>query len=206
MGDGQIAHPKYPQSRKHPIDVRMTRRRMMIGAIIGAAVLGVAALVGIAGHYAILKDDDDDHDDDDDGRDAVARGSRFAKVSLQQGLIASEREGQPISGKFEVDRGKFQLYTAKDGKFSEVLVDYSTGQIAKVEPITKGEDLAAAQSQSAAMAKAKISLREAVEKALGEAAGFRALGAVPNLKDGRAVASVLLLKGEEFKIVNQALE
>ena len=110
----------------------------MIGAIIGAGVLGVAALLGIAGHYAILKDDDDD--DDDDGRDAVARGSRFAEVSLQQGLIAGEQEGQPISGKFEIDRGKFQLsvYTAKDGKFSEVLVDYSTGQIAKVEPITKG--------------------------------------------------------------------
>ena len=119
----------------------------MIGAIIGAAVLGVAGLLGIAGHYAILKDDDDD--DDDDGRDAVARGSRFAKVSLQQGLIAGEQEGQPISGKFEIVRGKFQLsvYTAKDGKFSEVLADYSTGQIAKVEAITKGEDLAAAQSQ-----------------------------------------------------------
>src|SRR5215510_11216803 len=173
----------------------MTRRKIILGAVIGSAVLGVAALVGVAGHYAILKDDDDD----EDGRDAVARGSRFAKISLQQGLIASEKGGQPISGKFEVDRGKFQLsiYTAKEGKFSEVLVDYSTGQIAKVEPITKGEDLAAAQSQSAAMAKAKISLREAVEKALG---------AVPNLKDGRAVASVLLLKGEELKIVNQALE
>jgi len=45
----------------------MTRRRIIIGAIIGAAVLGVAALVGIAGHYAILKDDDHD---DDEGRDA----------------------------------------------------------------------------------------------------------------------------------------
>jgi hypothetical protein len=199
--DGQIAHPQYAQSRKHPTESRMTRRRIMISAIIGSAVLGVAALVGIAGHYAILKDDDDD----DEGRDAVARGSRFAKVSLQQGLIASEQEGQPISGKFEVDRGKFQLsvYTSKEGKFSEVLVDYSTGQIAKVEPITKDEELTAAQSQSAAIAKAKISLREAVEKALGEAAaGFRALGAVPSFKDGHAVASVLLLKGEEFKIVN----
>jgi hypothetical protein len=40
----------------------------MIGAIIGAAVLGVAALVGIAGHCTILKDDDDH---DDDGRDAL---------------------------------------------------------------------------------------------------------------------------------------
>ena len=46
----------------------MTRRRIIIGAIIGAAVLGVGALVGIADHYAILKDDDDD---DDDGRDAL---------------------------------------------------------------------------------------------------------------------------------------
>src|SRR5262245_14974392 len=116
----------------------MTRRKIILGAVIGSAVLGVAAIVGIAGHYAILRDDDDD---DDDGRDAVARGSRFAKVTLQQGLTTGEQEGQPISGKFEIDRGKFQLsvYTAKDGKFSEVLVDYSTGQIAKVEAITKGE-------------------------------------------------------------------
>jgi hypothetical protein len=66
--------------------------------------------------------------------------------------------------------------------------------------------VAVAQSQSAAMAKAKTSLKEAIDKATGEAAGFRAVGVVPNLKDGRAVASVLLLKGDEFKIVNQALD
>jgi hypothetical protein len=206
MGDGQIAHPQYAQSRKHPMEVRVTRRRIMIGAIVGSAVLGVAALVGVAGHYAILNDDDDD--EEDEGRAAVARAIRFAKVSLQQGLTISEQEGQPISGKFEIDRGTFQLsvYTAKDGKFSEVLVDYSSGNVAKVEPITTGDDLVAAQSRSAAMAKAKISLRQAVEKALGEATGFRALSAVPNLQDGRAVASVLLLKGEEFRIVDQALE
>jgi hypothetical protein len=187
------------------MEVGMTRRKIIVGAAIGSAVLGVAALVGIAGHYAIFKDDDDD---DDEGRDALVRALRFAKVSLQQGLSASEQQGQPISGKFEVDRGNFQLsvYTSKDGMFSEVLVDYSTGNVAKVEPITQADDLAAAQSQSAAMAKAKTSLREAVGEAIGEAAGFRAVGVVPNLKDGRAVASVLLLKGEEFKIVNQTLE
>ena len=35
--------------------------------------------------------------------------------------MASEREGQPISGKFEVDNGKLQLsvYTAKEGTFSK---------------------------------------------------------------------------------------
>ncbi len=108
----------------------MTRRKILIGAAV--AVLGVAALVGIAGHYGILKDDDDD--DEDEGRGALVRVLRFAKVSLQQGLAASEQEGQPISGKFEIDRGTFQLsvYTSKDGKFSEVLVDYSTGIVAKV--------------------------------------------------------------------------
>lgn len=182
----------------------MTRRQIIIGAATGSAVLGFAALIGVAGNYAILEDDDED----DEGRDAVVRGMRFAKVSLQQGLAASEQEGQPISGKFEIDRGKFQLsvYTSKNGKFSEVLVDYGTGQVEKVEPITNGEDLAAAQSRSAAMAEAKTSLREAVEKALGQAAGFRAVSVVPDLKDGRAIASVLLLKGDRFQIVDQALD
>jgi len=183
----------------------MTRRKIILGAAIGSAVLGFVALMGVARQYATLDDDDDD---EGEGRGALVRAIRFAKVNLQQALTVSEQEGQPISGKFEVDRGTFQLsvYTSKNGKFSEVLVDYSTGNVAKVEPITTGDDLAAAQSQSAAMAKAKTSLKEAVEKAVGEAAGFRAVGVVPNLKDDRAVASVLLLKGEEFKIVNQALE
>src|SRR5438128_5098865 len=132
----------------------MTRRKIILRAAIGSAVFGVAALAGIAGHYAILKDDDDDDDQD---RDAVVRSLRFAKVSLQQGLTASEQEGQPISGKFEVDRGKFQLsvYTSKNGKFSEVLVDYSTGIVAKVAPVTQADDVAVGQSQTAAMATAK---------------------------------------------------
>src|SRR5262249_43161822 len=123
-----------------------------------------------------LRDDEDD-DDDEDGRDAVARGVGFAKVSLQQGLGAVELEGQPISGKFEVVRGTFQLsvYAFKDGRFSEVLVNYSTGNIAKVQPIAEGEDLAIAQSQHAAMAKAKVPLKEAVERTIGEATDFRAV-------------------------------
>jgi hypothetical protein len=184
----------------------MTRRKIIMGAAVGSLVLGLGVLIGIAGHYAILRDDDDD--DDDEGRDAMVRALRFAKVSLQQGLMASEQQGQPISGKFRVERDNFQLsvYASKDNTFSEVVVDYSTGDVVKVEPIAQTDDLAVAQSQSAAMAKAKTSLREAVEKAIGDAAGFRAVGVVPNLKDGRAVASILLLKGEEFKIVNQSLE
>jgi hypothetical protein len=185
----------------------MTRRKIVIGASVGVAALGVAALAGFANRFAVLGADEDD-DDEEDGRGAVARGLRFAKVSLQQGLSASEREGQPISAKFEVDRGNFQLsvYTSKAGNFSEVLVDYSTGEIKNVTQITASNDLALAQSQGAAMAKANTSLRDAVDKALVEAAGFRAIGVVPNLKDGRAVASVLIVKGEDFQIVNQPLD
>jgi hypothetical protein len=77
----------------------MNRLKIMIGAITGSTALGVAALAGIASHYGILDDDDDD--DDEGGRGAVIRGLRFTKVSLQQGLTASELEGQPISAKFE---------------------------------------------------------------------------------------------------------
>src|SRR5262249_50336827 len=43
-----------------------------------ATVLGVAALVGIAGHYAILRDDDDD----DDGRGCCCPGQPFRQGQL----------------------------------------------------------------------------------------------------------------------------
>ncbi len=91
-----------------------------------------------------------------------------AKVSLGTGLTASASEGKPISAKFEVEDGKLQLsvYTEKGEKFSEVVVDHQSGKVAKSEAITEGEDLAAAKTQSAAMAKAKGSLSEAVAKAV----------------------------------------
>src|SRR5260370_20322769 len=136
------------------MEVQMTRRKLIFTAAIGSAVVGVAALAGLADHYGVLREDDDD---EDEGQGALIRALRFAKVSLQEGLTASQLEGQPISGKFELDKDKFQLsiYTTKNEKFFEVLVDYGTGKILRAEPITEGDDLIAAQSQSAAMAAAK---------------------------------------------------
>ena len=123
-------------------------------------------------------------------------------------MAASEQEGRPISGKFEVDDGKFQLsvYTSKDGKLSEVLVDYADGKVTKAGPITKADDLAAADSQGAAMAKAKTSLKEAVDKAVTQSGNARAVSAVPSLKDGRPVVSIVLLSGDEFKTVHKPLD
>src|SRR5438046_2477526 len=115
------------------MEVNMTRRKMLL-VTAGAAVLGVVALIGFADHNGIFADDDDD-----EGQDMLIKKLGDAKISLQQGLAASEQAGQPISGKFEVDEDKLQLsvYTSKDGKFSEVLVDYMDGKVTKAEPITE---------------------------------------------------------------------
>jgi hypothetical protein len=131
-----------------------------------------------------------------------------SKVSLQQGLTAAQRHGQPISGKFEVEDGKFQLsvYIANKEKFSELLVDYNTGKIVKSEPITLNGDLDAAKAQSAILTKAKITLRAAIDKAIRGSSSFRAVSVTPAMKDGHAIASVVLIKGEELKSVEQSLE
>jgi hypothetical protein len=183
------------------MEVSMTRRKLLL-TIASATVLGLAALVGFTGHNAIFAGDNDE------GQEALIKLLGAAKINLQQGLAASEQQGRPISAKFEVDEGKLQLsvYTAKDGKFFEVLVNYGTGQVLRIEPITEGEDLAAAKSQVAAMAGAKGSLKEAVDKAMPPATNARAISATPDLKDGHAVASIVLLNGEQFKTVQQPLD
>ena len=180
----------------------MTRRKMLLMTG-GATVLGLVALVGFADQNAIFA-----NDDDDEGQEKLIKLLDTSKINLQQGLAAGEQQGQPISAKFEVDEGKLQLsvYTAKDGKFSEVLVDYVNGKVTKAEPITEGDDLAAAKSQSAAMAKAKTTLKEAVDKAVAQSAKARVVSAVPSLKDGRPIASIALLDGEQIKTVQQPLD
>jgi hypothetical protein len=138
----------------------------------------------------------------------VAKALKGAKVSLQQGLTASQREGTPISAKFEVEHEKLQLsvYTMKGGKFFEVVVDHATGKVAKVEPITEGEDFTAAQGQQAAMAKAKKNLLAAADAAVKANAGSRAISVVPALKEGHPVATVTLAKGDAVTMVSEKLD
>ncbi len=138
----------------------------------------------------------------------LAKALAAAKVSLEGGLSAAGAVGKPISAKFEIEGGKLQLsvYTEKDGKFSEVVVDYVTGKIAKSEPITEGEDLSAAKSQSGAMAKAKVPLSAAVSKAVSANAGYHAVSVFPSLKDGRPVAEVSLHKAADWRSVSEKLE
>src|SRR5712692_6634218 len=129
---------------------------------------------------------------------ALIKAVSGAKVTLQQGLTASQREGRPISAKFEMENGKLQLsvYTEKAGKYFEVIVDHMTGSVAKTEPITEGDDLADAKAKSAAMAKAKTDLKSATTRA---AVGSRAVAVIPDLKEGRPIASISFAKGGKLQ-------
>jgi len=139
--------------------------------------------------------------------EGLAPALKGAKVSLGSGLRAAEKEGRPISGKFELEDGKLQLsvYTMKDDKFSEVIVDHQTGKVAKSEPITGGDDLAAAQKQAQAMAKTKHALRDAIARAEKANPGYHAVTIVPEIEDGKPQADLTLLKGSSSKSVDEPL-
>jgi hypothetical protein len=178
----------------------MTRRKFLLTSACGFVVVALAA--SFAGHrlaFAIGLDEQ---------QAELANVMSSAKVGLQQGFMASEREGLPISGKFEVEGGKLQLsvYTAKEGKFFEIIVDHMTGNVAKVEPITEGEDLTHAKAQKAAMDRAKVKLADAAEKAKAQVGDALVVSAIPELKDDRPVASVVLLAGKRFSTVSAPLD
>ena len=169
------------------------KKSLVIGMAF-AAVLAVASFSARAG--------------DGDNPAALAKALSEASVSLDQGLKASEGEGKPISGKFEVNDDALQLpvYTMKGDQFFEVVVDHKSGSIKKSEPITDPDDLKEAKEQGEAMAKAKLPLAAAIASAVKANNGFRAVSAVPMLDGGQPMASVTLMKGEEVKKVTEKLD
>lgn len=181
----------------------MTRREMLLAAALGLVLVATEGPFLGRPAFAIGPDQE---------QAELANALSGVKVSLQQGLTASESEGQPISAKFEVEDGKLQLsvYTAKEGKFFEVIVDHVTGKIAKVEPIGEGEDLTHAMSQKAAMDRAKVKLGDAAVKSMGQAKGqaenVLMVSAVPELKDDRPEAMIVLLAGKQFSTVSERLD
>src|SRR5256885_15183513 len=125
--------------------MNMTRKAWLVPVLAAAAVCWGSALAA------------QDKDEQEGNQAAVAKAVLGARVPLERGLAASASHGQPISAKFEMDEGKLQLsvYTMKDGKFFEVIVDHPTGKVVKADPIAAGGGYTAAPSQSAALAKAK---------------------------------------------------
>jgi hypothetical protein len=143
-----------------------------------------------------------------DDRAALAAAFKDTTSTLQGGLKASEREGTPISAKFEIDGGKLQLsvYAMKGDTFIEVVADSKTGAITEAEEIKDADDLKAAAAQKTAMAKAKVPLLTATETAVKANPGSRAVSIYPQLQNGNATAEVTLLQGTTFKKVPEKLD
>ena len=127
-----------------------------------------------------------------------------AKVTLEQGLATSKKNGKPVSAKFEIENGKPQLsiYTVRDGnKYFEVIVDQTSGEIAKVEPIGGGDDLTAAKRQNDSLFRATRELREAVKEAKRDNPGYLAVSVWSEMKDSHSIATVTLVKDNDWKTV-----
>ena len=165
-------------------------------SMILVAALGTA---GIASAPAWAQDED---------AAAMAAALKDAKLTLQDGLKAGEREGQLLSAQFEIDDGKLRLsvYTAKGDDFTEIVSDAKTGTVIKTEKITDSDELNDAADQKAAVEKATVSLLAAVDAAVKENAGSVAVAIFPDLRDGRAVADVTLLQGGTPKTVTEKLD
>jgi hypothetical protein len=163
---------------------------------VGAAFVGALLLTGSG------------RAEEKEGPGVAWKALQGAKISLEKGLAAAEGQGKPISAKFEMDEGKLQLsvYTSKQGKFWEVVVDHTSGKVSKTEEIKEGEDLSAAKSQNEAMSKARKSVRSAAEKAVSDNAGYRAVSVVPALEQGKPVAKVVLENATGTKTVSENLD
>jgi hypothetical protein len=177
------------------------RQSIGIGAIIVSSLLATSAGLALAETSAV------------EGRESLTRAMQGAWLPLEGGLVVGEREGTPLSAKYEIDDGAFQLsiYTSKNGSssgeaFMEVIVDYSAGMVLKAEPITDGGDLAAARAQKEAMDRAKRSLAEATAAVVKANAGYRAVSATPRLENGQPIIEVTLVRGDDWKVVNERLD
>jgi hypothetical protein len=139
---------------------------------------------------------------------AMAKALSQASLPLEKACKVSEREGKPISAKYEIENGTLQLsiYTMKGDRFSELIVDHTSGAVMKDEWITDADDLKAAQAQAAAMAKARVTLDVATANAVEGNAGYRAVSVMPTLQGDRPIAVVTLLKGEDAKKVTEKLD
>ncbi len=146
-------------------------------------------------------------------RGALGQALATAWLPLESGLVLGSTQGIPISAKYELEDGVLQLsvYTLKPDasagdSFSEVIVDFSVGMIARVEALTDSADLSAAQNQRAAMATAKRSLGAATAEAVDGNPGYRAVSAMPGLDSGHPVAEVTLVRGDHWKVVPAPLD
>ena len=183
------------------ITAMSSMKRIVATIVVAALVFTASALVVIAQQSPAT------------GRETLGQALKGAWLPLESGLIVSSTQGTPLSAKYEIADGAFQLsvYTVKadasaGDAFMEVIVDYSAGTIARVETITDGGDLAAARDQQMTLAAAKRTLETATAAVVKANAGYRAVSVMPAMNNGRPIAEVLLLNGTDWKAVSEPLD
>ncbi len=148
--------------------------------------------------------------DRDDRPDPVALWAAIqdASATLEAGITASEQQGQPIAARFDIQDGDLELLiTTKAGDgFTQVVLHTNTAAVLWTEPILASEDLTDATAQNIVMARAKLSLLSAVQRALRDNTGSRAVSVAPELQDGHPIAVVTLLHDKRFMTVSEWLE
>jgi len=132
-----------------------------------------------------------------------------ARVTLADGIKTASASGKVISAQYEVDEDHgFQLSTfvSKSGNAAdahEVIVDFEKNTVKSDEKLTDPDDIKDAGKQIAALAKAKITLDQAVDEAVKANPGFEAIRVVPK---GDGNAQVTLLKDGKTKKVDEKLD
>lgn len=135
-----------------------------------------------------------------------------AKVPLAQGMKTAAAGGKAISSQYEVDPDAgFQLsvFVSKGGNAAdahEVIVNYATGAIKSDDKLTDPDDIKDAGHQIAAMAKAKITLEQAVDEAVKANPGYIAIRVYPVLDDNAPIAKITLLKDGKTKKLTEKLD
>jgi hypothetical protein len=178
--------------RKRAKIVSLRRTQICSLSIVFLCLLGSAALA-----------DDDDYD-----ATKLIRFFDAENMPLDQALRSSEQLGQPISAKYDVNKGVMQLSVSIRGGqgFADVIFDHKSGSITKTQAITDEENLNQAQAHAKAMAKANAPLVKAIEEALKANTGYQAVRVVPVLAAGVVpVAMVTLIKGRDTKDVFEQL-
>jgi hypothetical protein len=175
---------------------------MKKGFLVGVVALGLIMFAGGAARA------DEDYDD---ALPQLGKQMAAAKLTLDQGIAAATKQGKPISAQYEIDEDthKFQLsvFVSNGDDLIEVLVDYVSGAIKESGNVT-GDDIKDAKKQRSAMAKATMSLADAVTAAAKANAGYQVVQIVPALSAGKAVATLKLIKGTDgtdVKTVKQDL-
>src|SRR5262245_34527276 len=106
-----VATPLRREDHPHQaIRITIARRRSMrqsigIAAIIVSSLLATSASPALAETSSI------------EGREGLTQAMHGAWLPLESGLAVGGREGTPLSGKYEIDVGAFQLsvYTSENG-------------------------------------------------------------------------------------------